>query len=144
MLQRQRCHYLFYSFRGKPPYFYSIDGQHFSANPNFTNLGVGQYPLIVLDSDQCRWQDTFSIASPDAILVDTEVDYNAALNKFQVVVHVAGGQAPYVIKADSSLVISEDTIFTGEVSGSYIFTIVDSLGCEIQKRWSFLLHLSPK
>lgn len=134
----------FTAYGGKPPYYYSIDGQHFSANPNFTNLGAGQYPLIVLDSDQCRWEDTLSIASPDAILVDTEVDYNAALNQFQAIVHVTGGQAPYVIKADSSLVISEDTIFTGEVAGSYIFTIVDSLGCEVQKMVVFSSTLEPE
>jgi hypothetical protein len=128
---------------GRPPYFYSIDGQHFSTSANYADLGAGTYPLIVLDSDQCRWQDTLTIDSPDAIVIDTEVDYNATLDQYQAVVHITGGQAPYMIQADSSLAISEDTIFTGEVAGSYIFTVVDSLGCEVQKTVVFSATSEP-
>ena len=47
--------------------------------------------------------------------------------------------SPYVIKADSSLVISEDTIFTGEVSG-YIFTIVDSWVAKFKKTVVFFFY----
>ncbi len=118
---------------GKPPYFYSVDGQHFSANPVFEGLGAGVYPLIVIDSDQCRWQDTLEITEPAAIEVDVEVSYNAGSSVYQAILHITGGKPPYTISADSALLISQDTLFSNTVPGSYTFVVTDSSGCEVEK-----------
>ena len=77
---------------GQAPYFYSIDGQYLVPIQISPILELANHPLIVLDSDQCR-QDTLSIASPDAILVDTEVDYNAAPQQISGGSACGGGQA---------------------------------------------------
>ncbi|MBP6396794.1 MAG: hypothetical protein KA340_02860 [Saprospiraceae bacterium] len=129
---------------GKPPYFYSIDGQHFSLSPLFTDLGANTYPLFVLDSDQCRWQDTTTIAGPPELLLeDILVEYETSTQSYHTTLKVRGGEPPYEIFVNTFDNPLEDSIYTTTVAGDYTFIIVDADGCILEKKVVFSGTQSP-
>ncbi len=56
-------------FGGTSPYYYSIDGQSFSTNPNFDHLWSGDYTLYVRDGSGCIISLTFNILEPSELIV---------------------------------------------------------------------------
>lgn len=119
---------------GRPPYFYSIDGQNFSLSNTFTDLGAKVYPLMVLDSDQCRWQDTTTVTGPPQLTIDAvNITYQPGSQTYQATVQVAGGKPPYEVFVNSPENPLEDSIYTTESAGNYTFIVVDSSGCTSQK-----------
>ncbi len=134
----------FTSGGGRPPYFYSIDGQHFSQSPIFTDLGANTYPLIVLDSDQCRWQDTTTITGPPELLIeDVLVEYEAGTQSYNASLQVGGGQPPYEIFVNTLDNPLDDSIYTTTVAGDYTFIVVDADGCMSEKKVVFSGTQSP-
>jgi len=64
---------------GLAPIEFSIDGQHFGTNPNFTGLGPGTYAVTVRDAQGCTWQTTAVLTQPKPFSValtvsDTLID----------------------------------------------------------------------
>ena len=56
-------------FGGASPYYYSIDGQSFSTNPNFDHLWAGNYLLHVRDASGCILKIAVEVPQPDEIQV---------------------------------------------------------------------------
>lgn len=82
---------------GTAPYEYSIDGNTFSASPNFTSLNAGSYNITIRDASSCTTALTASITEPDvlaATVVTTDLSCNGATDG-SVIVTVSGGTAPY-------------------------------------------------
>jgi len=60
---------------GTPPYVYSIDGgEEFFTGANFTNLGAGNYDVVVQDINGCEYESEISIVQPDSMVVLLTVD----------------------------------------------------------------------
>lgn len=125
---------LFTANGGRPPYFYSADGQNFSINPLITGLGANSYNVVVLDSDQCRWQDTLMVNGPEELLINNiDISYDEETEKYTAVIHVAGGNPPYTIYIDSISNVLEDSIFIAENAGNFTVFVEDQSGCEVSK-----------
>lgn len=56
-------------FGGEAPYYYSIDGESFSTNPNFDHLWAGDYTLAVRDASGCVTTILMRVAEPDELIV---------------------------------------------------------------------------
>ena len=57
------------AFGGKPPYYYSLDGQSFSTRPSFDHLWPGDYVLWVKDAMGCARQWSVTITEPELLQV---------------------------------------------------------------------------
>jgi hypothetical protein len=92
---------------GTPGYTYSFDGGGFSGTNSFTNLGTGDYPIIVRDANNCDLIFEESIGGPfeanagnDRYLcVGSILAMNAQLDVNSVT--VAGGSANYTMSSIS-------------------------------------------
>jgi hypothetical protein len=49
---------------GLAPITFSIDGQSFGTNPDFTGLAPGTYTVVVSDAQGCIWQSTAVLTQP--------------------------------------------------------------------------------
>jgi len=54
-------------FGGTAPYFYSIDGQSFSTNPEFDHLWAGNYTLSVRDATGCVKTIAIKLSEPSEL-----------------------------------------------------------------------------
>ncbi len=54
---------------GQSPYFYLLNEIN-STTGQFSNLGAGSYSLLVIDENECITNETISIASPNAPVID--------------------------------------------------------------------------
>ena len=54
---------------GLAPIMYSVDGQNFGTNPDFSGLGPGTYTVIVRDAQGCQWQTTAVLTQPKPFAV---------------------------------------------------------------------------
>lgn len=52
---------------GTPPYEYSLNGGAASTTPNFSDLAPGEYTLLILDSEGCDYEETFTIDTPSVL-----------------------------------------------------------------------------
>lgn len=59
---------------GAPPYRYSFEGGPFSLNSEFTNLGVGDYEIEILDIKGCQISRSVSVVNAPPISVDAGDD----------------------------------------------------------------------
>ena len=58
---------------GQAPYMFSLNGNPYSNNSTFTELGPGVYELNVLDANGCQNQVTFDIQQPQEVNVELVV-----------------------------------------------------------------------
>ncbi|MEM8523867.1 MAG: gliding motility-associated C-terminal domain-containing protein, partial [Bacteroidota bacterium] len=95
---------------GMPPYTYALNENPFSTNPNFSNLGAGDYILKIQDAQGCEWDSTITI------LPATDLTVN--------------------LGDDIVLPFGESTILEAIINKNTLSSIVwsssgkDSLGCE--------------
>lgn len=55
---------------GTGPYLYSVDGgATFDSTPNFNLLSVGDYDIVVIDSNNCEYNTTVTLTAPPAFEV---------------------------------------------------------------------------
>ena len=57
------------AFGGKPPYYFSLDGQSFSTRPSFDHLWPGTYQLWVKDASGCAKQWLVVVNEPELLQV---------------------------------------------------------------------------
>ncbi len=55
---------------GVGPYRYGLNGQSLSSSNLFANLEVGVYSLQVQDANGCVWEEEFTVAQPEELIVD--------------------------------------------------------------------------
>ena len=125
---------------GAQPFIYQWSNG--SNNQNLTNVGAGEYSVIVTDANGCVQLDTITLIQPDPLTADASVitNYNGAdiscfgANDGGIEVVVAGGTLPYVYSwTDQSGAIIGNTPTVNNLGpGTYTVNITDQNGCSIQ------------
>ena len=114
---------------GSGSYTYSLDGVHYTNNPNFDNLGAGWYTVYVNDGAGNILTQTFSISDECAVkatYVATIAD--CGTNDATVTVTATGGSTPYSYSLDGTNYQLNNNLFTGVASGTYPLTVKDLYG----------------
>lgn len=110
-------------FNGNPPYQYSIDGQTFVSNNEFTNLGAGTYTIQIKDADN-------NVANSNLINITTpsEISFDFSVDKYTVDFLATGGTGEklYSINGVDFSAITKYFLFE---NGSYPLSVKDDNGC---------------
>jgi gliding motility-associated-like protein len=125
------------------PYRVNFNNQGFSDNLNFNALPPGNYPIVISNKNDCRW-DTSAIIipyvmQPFSILVDSVQPTCANFRGGQIDFSITGNQGPYkIISSTAESFIGSGTI--GNLSeGSYLFHVSNADGCPVD---SFYVSLT--
>ena len=70
---------------GHPQYSYSLDGIHFSPNPQFPNLPQGDYVLYIQDIKGCRDSTEVSLVDPPPLFVTAGPDIELTLGDSSII-----------------------------------------------------------
>ena len=116
---------------GTMPYQYSIDGNNFVNDPNFSNLAAGDYTINIVDDNGCsavsniisiNQPTQLSIAAISIVDVNCYGDYSGSF-----VADANGGLAPYTYSVGGSY--QSDVNFVGLAAGNYTLTVMDVNSC---------------
>ena len=114
-------------------YFWTLDGEQFEDIEDISNLGPGEYVLLVEDSNGCFESEVFLITQPDPIVitVDSTVDI-LCFGDFtgSIDISVTGGVADYSYSwTGPNTYTSEDQNISGLEAGIYELTLTDDNNC---------------
>ncbi|MEO8085539.1 MAG: gliding motility-associated C-terminal domain-containing protein [Bacteroidota bacterium] len=111
---------------------YSIDnGTTFQLSSFFDSLDVGNYMVIISDTNQCTADTSVSIVQPMPFNFNFQsVPANCSFNNGSVSVNASGGIGSLSYSINHSGNFTPDTNFISLVSGNYTITVRDSMGCE--------------
>lgn len=118
---------------GTAPYQYSIDnGITWLGTSTFTNLGAGNYQVIVEDANGCQSvMEAVLIIEPAELDINinasNEVCYNACDG--EVTWNGMGGTAPYVFVFDG--VLTPLATISNLCAGDYNYSLADANGCSV-------------
>jgi len=108
---------------GIPPYQYSLNGGAFSEGSVFSNLSVGEYDIIVVDSNGCASSFAATVSEMSPFEIEITTSENTAT------VTASGGMPPYTYQwNDSNMQTTASAVDLDE--GIYSVTVTDALGCE--------------
>lgn len=114
-------------------FFTAADGTDVSRpyfQPTFTDLAVGNYHMLVRDSEfDCRLPLAFEITEKEPLVTNAT---NAAIcnsnEKGAITILPQSGEAPYQYSIDSGVFINSN-VFTDLAPDTYVVTTKDSRGC---------------
>ncbi|MEL6865308.1 MAG: proprotein convertase P-domain-containing protein, partial [Bacteroidota bacterium] len=110
---------------GVPPYTYSLNGGPFQTESIFDNIGSGEYTLTVRDDTGEEVTDTYTIESPDELMISVQTVDNS------IIVSASGGTGSLFYSLDEGITLQEDSVFNDLPNDTYIVTVVDDNGCTI-------------
>jgi hypothetical protein len=116
---------------GSAPYEYSVDGDPYSTNKNYTNLGQGTHTVAVRDDNGCIFSTTVTITSsggPTDVNVNTTPAACGADNGSITIGTVSGGSAPYEYSVDGDP-YSTNKNYTNLGQGAHTVAVRDDNGC---------------
>jgi hypothetical protein len=116
---------------GTEEFTYSVNGQ-VSTDGTFNNLPAGDYPVIILDSNNCPTFTEVSIVDPLDINIEDIViesvlcsdEANGSLTYSAI-----GGTGTYTYSIDNGAP-QASPVFDNLASGEYIIRAIDSNGCD--------------
>jgi gliding motility-associated-like protein len=121
---------------GSLPLRYVLDVADTNLTGIFTNLPRGPHDLQILDTKGCTRDTSVVINSPPPIFVSTMIQHVTSCygdSAGMITIIGSGGTGMtkgYVLQGDTTF--SADTVYYGSLpGGSYDFTVIDSLGCEV-------------
>lgn len=119
---------------GVPPYMYSLNHGTFQANPAFTGLTAGTYPVTVQDSRGCTSDSEVTVNAEGSTLqasaLSSEDTQCFPPHDGSLSVTPAGGTPPYEVKLDNGA-FGSVTSFSGLVSGNYSVVVRDAENCTV-------------
>ncbi len=118
---------------GTPPYRFYFNGE---ATPGttgiYTNLAAGNYPLVILDANDCQANLMINITQPDAALSATasvtNLDCNGSDNG-SFTVAATGGISPYSYSIDGGATYQTSSIFSNLAANAYSVKVKDTNEC---------------
>ncbi len=122
---------------GTPPYVYSLDGgQTFSNQSFFTHLEPAVYPVVVMDSKGCEFNDEIYVEQPE--LLTLSVDANAEIqlgSNYQINAQVSlpESEISQITWFPSNTLSCEDClnpVATPESTTLYKITVATENGCD--------------
>lgn len=113
---------------GNAPYNFAWSNQSSSALNN--NLASGDYIITVTDSKSCQLSDTFSIGSPNPMVLHAELTAPTChgFNDGQIALNVTGGNNGFQYYLDNNL---GQSVLSNLGAGEYIIEVEDSKGCSL-------------
>jgi gliding motility-associated-like protein len=101
-----------------------------------TDIGPGAYNVLITDKKGCTIQKTFNIIEPLPLKMDAYIEDAIACNNPQsgrINVIVSGGTAPFEYLWSNGARTPE---ITDVLPGTYVVTVTDKFGCEVQGTYS--------
>lgn len=134
---------------GIPPYQYWLFGTNPGSNNVFSNVTPGNKIAYARDSNQCVKSVAVAIVSPVALTLAANTKQISCLGDTNGSVTLVGngGRRPYLFKLGNGA-FAADSVFRSLGSGSYLFTMKDSGGCEkgvtalLQNRTQLISNIS--
>ncbi|MBO3697130.1 hypothetical protein [Roseivirga sp. E12] len=118
---------------GSGNYTYQIASAGSQTSPVFENLAAGVYTVVATDSDLgCTAEIQLQVRNQDGVnatVATTESDCNVPGGTIQLT--ATDGVQPYEYKLDDGTFQASDN-FTGIAPGSYMVTVRDANGCEVE------------
>ena len=116
---------------GTPAYTYSLSGGAAVSASTFSSLAAGSYTVVATDANGCSITDTFTIAQPAAIVIDSVVIVIPTCNGgANGTAHIyAHGGTPSLTYANGSGGYGSSAIITSLVAGSYTLHVKDANAC---------------
>ena len=112
---------------GESPYLYSLNGGTFQEGARFTDLGSGIYQITVKDANGCKAIVEATIVTPDALIIDGQVDASSeSSGSGQISLTMSGGTVPYRYLWSNG---ATTAIISNLRPGDYSVTITDAQGC---------------
>lgn len=111
-------------------YTYSLDGENFSEENEFTNLAASEYTVYTKDSEGTEATKKVTITSPDKILISIDEVIDAScpgVANGSIVVSATGGTGNLMFKLNDG--DFQDGTFEGLSAGEYTITVQDEKGC---------------
>ena len=109
---------------------YTLQWNTGATTPDLTNLGPGNYVLMVSDSNGCTASDSVRILLPDSLMIQVQETaprcYGAENGRVQLA--VTGGTVPYRYSLNGATFGGSST-FTGLRAGNYTVQVRDGRGC---------------
>lgn len=103
---------------------YSYQWSNGDTIEDINGLSAGTYSYVVTDQNGCITSDTIEIIEPTINIQESAVDVSCfGATNGSVSVNVSGSTAPYYVFWDNNI---NTTLVS---SGTYIYQIVDSIGC---------------
>jgi len=116
---------------GIPPFEYSIDGMTFQSDSIFTELAMGDYTVIVQDSNGCT-ATAQAMIDPSSIptLTATSDEATCGNDNGSITLIASGGITPYQYSINNGTDFQGSNTFTGLAAGTYDVIIEDAVGCQ--------------
>jgi len=113
---------------GTPPLTYSVGTSGPQDTGDFSNLGAGDYNLVVTDAMGCSSSYPFTIDEPTEVeTIPINIQTIDCQNPIgSATVSVEGGSIPYSFDWSN---MQADSILTTALIGEYYVTVTDGLGC---------------
>ena len=120
---------------GQPPYIFDLGGIIQAGNPVFSNIPVGNYPVVVTDFLGCSVSTTVNVEEYSDMVITLENVINEYCDNVdgEIEITVAGGTSDYqfIISGDPTTYGPDPNgwTFSGLLAGDYTITVIDLSGC---------------
>ena len=102
------------------------------ASSEISNLPDGVYQVSITDQNNCIIEsEQIQISSPDALLLNAEIENATSNDGGSIIVNVSGGAPPYEYNWQPPFNNFTDSILINLDTGNYDITIVDANGCSL-------------
>lgn len=113
---------------------YSIDGGYnWQSDKTFSNLGAGEYVVLVRDAGGCTNSTTFTVTQPSPVEISAavlNVTCKGAANG-ELTISASGGKFPYTYSIGGSY--GSASTFKNLSGGTYNYSVKDGNGCVVSK-----------
>ncbi len=130
---------------GTMPYLYSVDnGTSFQTTNAFTNLCSGQYPIKVIDNNNCQINILDSLEFIDTLSYTTILsNSNCDMPTGSITILAAGGTPTYVYSVDGAN-YSPNSVVSNLNAGTYNVYVRDANDCEVSDQLIINNFSSPQ
>lgn len=114
---------------------YSYIWSNGAKTKDLTNVGPGNYQVLVTDSKGCSFQASYSLKTPSSVEVNSTISEPSCqgIPDGEIEVTAKGGIAPYTFLWSTGQSTSK---ITGLSSGNYSVKIKDASGCIVEQQFT--------
>lgn len=121
------------------PLTYNLDGSNILVDSGLTgitvnNLSEGSHTIIVTDSTGCSVKNNFVILGSDPVTFSLYSTSCGSGSEGTITAFVSSGEPPFIFNwSDNVSGNPQEITITGLTGGTYSLTLIDSLGCSLNK-----------